>query len=474
MSEVTALQAKIDSLAANVTALTENVAKATQPGDRSAGAVFGGAPAARRGEDPLTSRGFQYSRVVGVLNKRMDPAYAKVELEISQRLQREYVERGFFQKHEAGSVVVPFSSELMMQSDPSMDSFAQEIGQVMRHGVAGADPEEMAAIRRRQFQTVNRTLSWQDAGNMMELIPPPVFGEPIELLRNQEVFLRAGARTIPFPASGRAVWPRFTGATSASWIGSAINDREIALSEPTTGDLVLTAKKLGVRVQIPNELFRFPTVSVEQIIRADMMRSAALKMDRAFLDSVGSANEPKGLLNYSGINTFTPGEVGADGNRLKPEDILQIIADVEENNIMFGAWVGRPKLYAGLGNKRADAVTAGDGKGMFLFNVLRDNKAVSTDATNNSVGSLEGYPYFKTNQVVKTRSKGNSSDLTYLLGGNFSEYMIAMSGVMEFALATQGTIFANDQSEIRLIAWADGAPRYEKAFILVDNLYQTA
>src|SRR5690606_15757100 len=113
---------------------------------------------------------------------------------------------------------------------------------------------------------------------------PPVFGEPIELLRNQEVFMNLGARVIPFPASGRATWPRLTNATTAHWLGTGKNDRDLIPSEPESGDLVLQAKKLGVFVKIPNELFRFPTVSVEQIIRADMMKSAALRLDRSFLD----------------------------------------------------------------------------------------------------------------------------------------------------------------------------------------------
>ncbi len=49
--------------------------------------------------------------------------------------------------------------------------------------------------------------------------------------------------------------------------------------------------------------------------------------------------------------------------------------------------------------------------------------------------------------------------------------MIALSGVMEFAIANQGdTIFPADQTQIRLVTWADGAPRHEKAFIRCTSL----
>lgn len=457
------------SLADRVDALTSNLEKllTDKEGRRTV-------PSVRKGEDPMTSRGFQFSRIIGVMSKKLDASQATVEINLAQRIQKEYVERGLYNKHEANNIVVPFSSELMHEAGPDMEKFAGEVGQIVKAGIAGYDPDEGTWVRQKFYAPKRKALSWQDAEGLGTLVPPPEFGEPIELLRNKEVFLSAGARLTPFPASGRAVWPRFTGATSAYWVGSGEHDRSISTSEPTTGDLVLQVRKLGVRVIVPNELFRFPTAAVEAIIRADMALSAALKMDKAFLEGTGSAFEPKGIINYDNINTFTPGVVTADGNRLEPEDILQIIATVEEQNVDFMSWVGRPKLYAGLGNKRADAVTAGDKKGPFLFNILRDGTSASRDVTNYSVGALESYPFHKSNQISKVRAKGGSSDLTYLLGGNFSQYMVAMSGVSEFAVATQGTIFAQDQSEIRMITWCDGGPRHVEAFTWVDNLYQTA
>lgn len=436
------------------------------PGRRKSG------PFVRDGESILSSRGFQFSRIVGVQNKRMDPALAKVEFELCSRLQKEYVERGLYQPHESGGIVVPFSSELMLQAAPDMERFVGEVREVVEAGVAGADPHEVALIQKRLGTgVIEKTLSWQDAAAGGALVPPPVFGEPIALLRNQEVFLKAGARVIPFPASGRAVWPRFTGATTGYWLGSGVNDRTITNSEPTTGDLVLHAKKLGVLVHVPNELFRFPTVSVEQVVREDMMKTAALKMDRAFLEGVGSATEPKGIINYDSINAHTAGTVGVDGNTIEPEDILEMISEVEEQNLDFGCWVMRARMYAQLGNKRADAVAAGDGKGMFLFNVLRSGQQGTYSAEQPGTGMLEGYPVLKSNQVSRLREKGAATNLTYILGGDFSKYLVAMSGVAEFMITNLGdTNFAQDRSSLRLIFWCDGVPTYQEAFVLCDDL----
>ncbi len=427
-------------------------------------------PFAQSGESASTSRGFQFSRVVGVCCGKMPKEMAKVEMDLCARTQQQYVDRGFYRKEFNGSVVVPLGSELIMQGDPSMEGFAKEVAQVVGAGVHGADPDEMLRVRQKSFGRT-RGLSWQDEQGLGALVPPPQFGEPIELLRNQEVFLKAGAKVIPFPPSGRVTWPRFTGATTAYAVGSGEQDRTITASSPTTGDVVLSVKKIGVLCKIPNELFRFPTVSVEQVIRADMMKSASLYMDKTFLEGTGSETQTKGLINYANISSFTAGLVAANGNTFQPEDVLKMIGTVEENNIDFDSWIMRPLMYGALHNRRADAVSPSDGKGMFLFNVLREWQERYGDVQNNAMGSLDGYRVFKTNQVSKVRTKGTASNLSYILGGNFHEYLVALSGVMEFMVTAVGdTPFQTDQTWIRAIMWCDAAPRHEEAFILCDSL----
>src|SRR5581483_11579721 len=98
-------------------------------------------------------------------------------------------------------------------------------------------------------------------------VAPPIQGELIELFRNREVFMRAGARAMPMPPNGRIVFPRHTGPSSAYFIGE---NTSITTSEQTSGDLTLQAKKLAARVTVPNELFRFSSVSMEMFLRDDI------------------------------------------------------------------------------------------------------------------------------------------------------------------------------------------------------------
>jgi hypothetical protein len=69
------------------------------------------------------------------------------------------------------------------------------------------------------------------------------------------------------------------------------------------------------------------------------------------------------------------------------------------------------------------------------------------------------------------RSKGAASNLTYILGGMFSDVLLGMFGAIEFAATTLGdTPFVNDQTWVRGILSADVAIRHEAAIVLMDNL----
>jgi len=85
-----------------------------------------------------------------------------------------------------------------------------------------------------------------------------------------------------------------------------------------------------------------------------------------------------------------------------------------------------------------------------------------------------GYPCTTTNQDSRTRVKGSGTDLTYVIGAQWDDYVLAMFGALEFAQATQGdSAFANDQTVVRAILTHDGACRHPGVFAVADQLIQT-
>lgn len=423
------------------------------------------APHARKGENSMSSRGYSFVKLFGLLRGELSPENARVEWETAQNLQKLYVDRLGYNKAHTNTIMAPFGSDYIAEI-PGEEGFAKEIRELVSAGITGYDREEVRNMRAKQWG-VQKAMSWIDESQGGALVAPPIQGELIELLRNNEVFMSAGARTIAMPPNGRITFPRQTNAGTAYWVGES---NAVADSTPATGDVLLQAKKLGILCKVPNELFRFSSVSVEMFLREDISRVLALRLDKSLLEATGSSNEPKGLINYANIGKHTAKVTGANGDTLQPEDIANMIAKVEEQNAQFKSFIMRPLMYAAIANRRADAVVANDGKGPFVFNMFRELNT-NMDYSRNTVGNLYGNPVHKSTQISGSRSKGSSSNLSYILGGDFSDYMIALSGAIEFQISTQGdTPFTTDQTWYRGIMYCDGAPRHEASFVICDNL----
>ena len=424
----------------------------------------------REGENPLTSRGYSFLKLFGAMSKVIPWEQAKVERDLHETCQKRLVTDGHFKKAEANSVVAPVSS-IHLADAMGDDRFGLEVRQVLKAGIHGYDPMEVRHYRNK-YWTREKALSWIDETTGGALVAPPQMGELIELLRNNECLIQAGARDIGMPPNGRITFPRQTSATTAYFIGesTAITD-----STPGTGDLLLSAKKLAVLCKIPNELFRFSSISVEQFVRDDIAQVMALRLDKALLEDVGSNTTPKGLIQYSNINTIRASTTGVNYDTYQPQDVMRMISAVEEVNATFKSWIMRPVMFSAISQRRSDAASPGDQAGPFVFNLLRE---MGDDMLLNrgKSGSLAGYPVVKSTQVSKLRPAYGSSTAstnTYILGGDFSDFIIALGGVIEFVTSTQGdTPLSQDQTWIRGIQYVDGGPRHEASFVLCDNLQQ--
>lgn len=433
----------------------------------------GGAPGTRTGEDPLTSRGYQFARVAGLKQgaQGLSRDNCKVEMQVHEKLYKFFVEQHGLSLAGKDSILVPFGSAEIHDFESNL---ANEIRQCLVAGITGANADEAQAMVIQHFagmgtRAVRQALSMFDDTALGVFTEGGQMGELIQLVRARECFSRAGATQLTLPPNGYLPFPKQTGATTAYWVGEATS---IDTSEVATGRMEMRAKKLAARVRLPNELLRFATPSVEAFIRADIARVLALKADRTFLDAVGSTVSPKGLINYSGVQTYTAGTVANDGNQFEPEDPAGMLAVVEESDydleVERWAWMMRPKMWKNLRVRRAgiyNGSSVDDTKGEWLFDVNRG------DIRNGAPTMLEGWPVIKSSQISGAHAKGVSTDLTYILGGIFAHFLIARMGVMEIATATQGdTDFATDQTSLRAIQHMDAAPRYENAFVVCDSL----
>lgn len=463
LSDITTRLEKSDQRADALEKLVKEKSAPAYPAGGAEAAL--GVPWARRGEDPLSSRGYSFLKMIGHMGGHIKAEDCKVEREVHEKLHKSFVSGPGSQQSyrytgnlNAPHFLAPLATAFMPESMLDAKT-AYEVKCLVRAGTDGADVDEA----RRLSALSNygkKDMSWLIETSGGALVPPPEYGEVISLLRNREALVNAGARTVPLPPQGRIVYPRVTSPTTAYWIGES---QSITESDVGTGQAELSAKKLAVRTILPNELIRFASPAAEAVVRDDMAISLALGLDLAGLEGVGTSNTPKGIINYAGISTVTSTTTGGTGDTLVGQDLYRMVAAVEQNNATFEAFVMAPKTMWALAQLRLDQ-GGGAGTGAFMFDMMR--------ALGQGVAPMvAGYPVIKSNQVSKTRTKGGSATNTYILGGMFSDVLIGMFGAIEFAAASQGdTMFAQDQTVVRAILSCDVTVRREAGLVLLDTL----
>jgi HK97 family phage major capsid protein len=405
------------------------------------------------------SAGYSLLKAAAFALGSIGPEQAKEELHVHHQLRELYGTYGFVPHCGAQSFLVPLATAHLPSFEPRSARLRDEIRAKMTAQEGRFDPDEALWIARRLSwrEKALGTLSDLAGGSLVRL---PVLGELIDLQRNLEAFAAAGAQEIALPPNGRIQFPKLTGGSTAYWVGegSAITE-----SAPSTGNLDLQAKKLGVFVKMNNELLRFASPSAEGLVRTDMARVAALKADLAMLEGTGGT-QIKGLISYSGIVSHTATTVGANGNTFEAQDVALMEGKLPDAVTAPTAWLMRKNLYAALMNRRADAVAASDQKGPFLFHPSRN-------ASDGPPAELYGTKVVRSSQVSNTRAKGAGTNLTYILLGYFPDWVVARMGVMEFLASGLGdSALQNDQTYLRGIQHIDAGPRNAASFCLCDQL----
>jgi HK97 family phage major capsid protein len=415
-----------------------------------------------RGEAP-----YSLSNVIQSL-VRNDKSLARMEWDFSEKLEHS----GYACSLGGRSILVPLGGDWLWRT-PGHEEAVDQLAKSVKHAfpLPAVDSDEVAHLSRKLNTKAMDALDDTAGGS---LIPLPTQGELITLLRDYPVLGRAGAYQLPLPPQGAIHFPRETGDATFTWLGS--NDT-ITDSTPSTGSMTLVAKRAGGLVKIPNDLIRYGGPAAEVMVRMGLMQRAALTEDLAFLEGQGGSTTPLGILRYPRSANNTPtadsvtlhnaGTTGTDGDTFQPEDVLKMMALVEEAPDPLGAnaFIMRPLMFAGLANRRADAVTAGDGKGPFLFPISRGDMGGIVRK------ELAGLPVVTSTQVNNTSRKGSATNLTYLLCGNFTRAFIGRVGAIELAVSEHAG-FAADQVYLRAILRVDFGLARPQSFVIAPTLVQ--
>jgi HK97 family phage major capsid protein len=409
------------------------------------------------------SDGYSIAKATRYTNGMIGADGAKYEVEVSNKLAAMYKGLGWnwTEAPAARRLLVPFSTALMPRDTSENERTVLELRQKMIAGSDKVDPDEVRWIQKRLGMVT------KDLGTVSEtaggvLVGFPTLGELIDLQRIEEAFAQAGATEIALPPNGRIQYPKLTNATTAYWVGEGATITE---SQPATGYLDLQAKKLAILTDLNNELVRFGSISAEAMVRSDMSKVAALKIDLAMLEGVGGT-QIKGLITYDSAASWTFGEDkllthSVTANLLQVADAADMEAKLPDTAGEPTAWIMRRQLFAKLRNRRASAAITTDGQGPFLANITR-NLADKLPL------SWDGVKVVRTTQVSATRGSGSN---TYAVLGNFKDWITGRFGALEFLSSMVGdTQMTNDQTRIRCIQHVDAGPRHASSFVFADDI----
>ena len=171
----------------------------------------------------------------------------------------------------------------------------------------------------------------------------------IEMLRNRSTIMSLGF--IMDGLVGDAEIPKQTGGATAYWLGE---EEEVQGSSPATGQLKLSPKTVGGRVEISRKLMQQSSPAAEQLVWNDLNRALALKIDKAAYYGTGGDNQPLGLKNISGMNAVSFAAVNPTFAEMvaMESEIASDNADVDRmsyviNAAMRGHFKTAPRMGAG-------------------------------------------------------------------------------------------------------------------------------
>ena len=289
-------------------------------------------------------------------------------------------------------------------------------------------------------------------GNAVSTI---VSNEWIESLRNNLVVSKAGARLIS-DLNGNVDFPKLSGTSQIFWVseGETIPETNVELSLVS-----LRPHDVACRTAVTRRLLMQASVDVEAMVRADLVAVVSEAIDKAVLTGSGMNNEPLGIVNTPGVNQL---EIGSNGGPLDWEAIVEMetIVAVSNADAENAVYVANAKTRGKL--KTTPKVT---GQDSFLW---RDE--INPQNPNQTLGLVNGYRCHTTNLLTDDGTKGNGTNLSTFLYGDFSQILLGNWGVLELLPNPYGAGYPSGTIELRCMATVGVANRHPQAFAVYQDV----
>lgn len=266
-------------------------------------------------------------------------------------------------------------------------------------------------------------------------VPKTLSAQLIDNLRAASVCVRAGAQTVPLDSNKHSIAKVVADAVPA-WRAenAALNE-----SAPTFGQILFEPKSLAVLVKVSRELLD-DSLNVGTALPAVLTAALAKELDRVALIGSGTAPEPRGITNTSGIGTTALGAALTS--------------------------------YAPLLVARTGLLTANVGEPTAVIMHPRDEGTLSglTDTTDQPLAlppRLVGLPMLTTTQIPTDGGAGD--DESKIIVGDFRKLLIGMREEIRVEILRERYA---DNHQVAFIAHmrADIAVQHAAAFHVVTGV----
>jgi HK97 family phage major capsid protein len=252
---------------------------------------------------------------------------------------------------------------------------------------------------------------------------------------------------------GNVAIPRRTSTQATYWVAesgtitaAATNFDQVSMTPNTVGALSGWSRILQLQ----------STPAIENLLRADMVAQVAAAIDLAAIAGTAANNQPRGILNTSGIGSVVGGTNGATITFDHLADLKREVA-IDDADAPTAAFLTNSKVEAKLSKTQS---TTGE--------YIIDPSGVASGAPT----TVFGRRFAVSNQVPSNLTKGSASGTaSAVIYGNFSDLLIGMWGATDILVNPFGTGYTNGDVEIRIMQTCDIAVRHPESFAaMVDAL----
>ena len=246
----------------------------------------------------------------------------------------------------------------VLDTGEKKDTSGNESTREFMKALLGKDTKALKAM---QTKTTTYNYTGDDARGGY-LVPEELQAEVLRIAEAEYGIARREFTYLPFsgPGNERKI-PTLASSVSVSWVNEAGSKPG---TNPTFGLVTQTLKKLAAIIPFTEEILEDSVINLTQLVATLFAEAVSKEEDVQFLYGIGAPWT--GILNNGSVETVSLG-IAEGVSDVTFEKLIDMQDECASGALAGAKYYMNRTIYSYLRKLRADAVSASDGKGMFLL-----------------------------------------------------------------------------------------------------------